>query len=48
VKKKIVENTEVDTVLVGRTLRNTARVAKNAVSTQVPRSSRTRPRPSRT
>ena len=35
VKKKIVENNELDTVLVGRTLRNTARVAKNTVSTQV-------------
>ncbi|MBY9067471.1 nitronate monooxygenase family protein [Hyphomonas sp. WL0036] len=35
VKKKIVENTELDTVLVGRSLRNTARVAKNDVSTQV-------------
>ncbi len=35
VKKKIVENNELDTVLVGRTLRNTARVAKNNVSTQV-------------
>lgn len=35
VKQKIVENTELDTVLVGRTLRNTARVARNAVSEQV-------------
>lgn len=35
VKKKIVENTELDTVLVGRSLRNTARVAKNDISTQV-------------
>ncbi|MEX1250110.1 MAG: nitronate monooxygenase family protein [Hyphomonas sp.] len=35
VKKKIVESNELDTVLVGRTLRNTARVAKNNVSTQV-------------
>ncbi|MFN4021190.1 MAG: NAD(P)H-dependent flavin oxidoreductase, partial [Erythrobacter sp.] len=35
VKKKIVENSELDTVLVGRSLRNTARVAKNAISTQV-------------
>ena len=35
VKKKIVENNELDTVLVGRTLRNTARVAKNTVATQV-------------
>lgn len=35
VKQAIVDGTEVDTVLVGRTLRNTARVAKNAVSVQV-------------
>jgi nitronate monooxygenase len=35
VKAKIVENTELDTVLVGRTLRNTARVARNMVSEQV-------------
>ncbi len=35
VKKKIVENNELDTVLVGRTLRNTARVARNAVSEKV-------------
>lgn len=35
VKKKIVENNELDTVLVGRTLRNTARVAKNNISVQV-------------
>jgi NADH:quinone reductase (non-electrogenic) len=35
VKQKIVDNTELDTVLVGRTLRNTARVAKNAVSEKV-------------
>jgi NADH:quinone reductase (non-electrogenic) len=35
VKRKIVENTELDTVLVGRTLRNTARVARNTVSQQV-------------
>ena len=35
VKRKIVENNELDTVLVGRSLRNTARVAKNAISTQV-------------
>ena len=35
VKRKIVENTERDTVLVGRTLRNTARVARNAISEQV-------------
>ncbi len=35
VKQKIVENTELDTVLVGRSLRNTARVARNAVSIEV-------------
>ena len=35
VKAKIVENTELDTVVVGRTLRNTARVARNMVSEQV-------------
>jgi nitronate monooxygenase len=35
VKRKIVENNELDTVLVGRTLRNTARVARNAISEQV-------------
>lgn len=35
VKAKIVENTELDTVLVGRTLRNTARVARNMVSEKV-------------
>ena len=35
VKQKIVDNTELDTVLVGRTLRNTARVARNSVSEQV-------------
>jgi len=35
VKRQIVEFTERDTVLVGRTLRNTARVARNAVSEQV-------------
>jgi nitronate monooxygenase len=35
VKRKIVENTELDTVLVGRNLRNTARVARNAVSEEV-------------
>jgi NADH:quinone reductase (non-electrogenic) len=35
VKRKIVENTELDTVLVGRSLRNTARVARNAVSEEV-------------
>jgi NAD(P)H-dependent flavin oxidoreductase YrpB (nitropropane dioxygenase family) len=35
VKRQIVEFTERDTVLVGRTLRNTARVARNAISEQV-------------
>lgn len=35
IKAKIVENTELDTVLVGRTLRNTARVARNSVAEQV-------------
>ena len=35
VKAKIFENTERDTVLVGRNLRNTARVARNAVSEKV-------------
>ena len=35
VKKQIVEFTERDTVLVGRSLRNTARVARNAISEQV-------------
>jgi nitronate monooxygenase len=35
VKQRIVENTELDTVLVGRNLRNTARVARNAVSEKV-------------
>ena len=35
VKRAIVENSERDTVLVGRTLRNTARVARNAISEQV-------------
>jgi len=34
-KRKIVENDELDTVLVGRNLRNTARVARNAVSEKV-------------
>ncbi len=34
-KQKIVDNTELDTVLVGRSLRNTARVARNAVSEEV-------------
>jgi NADH:quinone reductase (non-electrogenic) len=37
VKRQIVENTELDTVLVGRNLRNTARVARNAVSEEVAR-----------
>lgn len=35
VKRKIVENSELDTVLVGRNLRNTARVARNAISEKV-------------
>ena len=35
VKQQIVDNTERDTVLVGRNLRNTARVARNAVSEEV-------------
>jgi nitronate monooxygenase len=35
VKRQIVEFTERDTVLVGRTLRNTARVARNAISEKV-------------
>ena len=35
VKQKIVENDELDTVLVGRNLQNTARVARNAVSEEV-------------
>jgi NADH:quinone reductase (non-electrogenic) len=35
VKKSIVEMDELGTVLVGRTLRNTARVARNAISEQV-------------
>ncbi|MBN8843763.1 MAG: nitronate monooxygenase [Sphingomonadales bacterium] len=35
VKRRIVEATELDTVLVGRSLRNTARVARNAVSEEV-------------
>jgi NAD(P)H-dependent flavin oxidoreductase YrpB (nitropropane dioxygenase family) len=35
VKQRIVEGTELDTVLVGRNLRNTARVARNAVSEKV-------------
>jgi len=37
VKRKIVENTERDTMLINRTLRNTSRVAKNAVSEEVVR-----------
>jgi nitronate monooxygenase len=37
VKKKIVENTERDTILQNRTLRNTTRVARNAVSEEVVR-----------
>ena len=40
VKQKIVENSELDTVLVGRSLRNTARVAKNTVSVQVAQNQR--------
>lgn len=35
VKEQIVANSELDTELIFRTLRNTARVAKNAVSTEV-------------
>lgn len=35
VKEQIVQNGELDTVLVGRNLRNTARVARNAVSERV-------------
>lgn len=35
VKRRIVEATELDTVLVGRSLRNTARVARNGISEQV-------------
>ena len=35
VKRKIIENTERDTMLINRTLRNTARVAKNAISQEV-------------
>jgi nitronate monooxygenase len=35
VKKKIVENTERDTTLINRTLRNTSRVARNAISEEV-------------
>jgi NAD(P)H-dependent flavin oxidoreductase YrpB (nitropropane dioxygenase family) len=35
VKKKIVENTELDTILTNRTLRNTSRVARNAIAEEV-------------
>jgi NADH:quinone reductase (non-electrogenic) len=35
VKRKIVENTERDTILTNRTLRNTTRVARNAISEEV-------------
>jgi NADH:quinone reductase (non-electrogenic) len=35
VKRKIVENSERDTLLVNRTLRNTSRVARNAISEEV-------------
>jgi len=35
VKQRIVQATEVDTLLIGRTLRNTTRVAKNAVAVEV-------------
>jgi nitronate monooxygenase len=37
VKQKIVENTERDTILTNRTLRNTSRVARNAVAEEVVR-----------
>ena len=37
VKERIVDATEIDTILVGRTLRNTARVARNAVAEEVAR-----------
>ncbi len=37
VKQAIIANTELDTVLVGRSLHNTARVARNAVSQEVAR-----------
>jgi nitronate monooxygenase len=37
VKKKIVENTERDTILTNRTLKNTSRVARNAISEEVVR-----------
>ena len=35
VKQRIVDATETDTILVGRTLRNTARVARNAIAERV-------------
>lgn len=35
VKQKIVENSELDTVLVGRSLRNTSRAARNVISEQI-------------
>jgi nitronate monooxygenase len=35
VKRRIVEHTERDTVLINRTLNNTSRVAKNAISEEV-------------
>ncbi len=35
VKQKIVENTERDTILMNRTLRNTSRVARNAIAEEV-------------
>jgi nitronate monooxygenase len=35
VKRRIVEHTERDTVLINRTLHNTSRVAKNAISEEV-------------
>ena len=48
-KEAIVKNTERDTILTNRTLRNTSRVARNAISRGGgARSSRTRPRPSTT
>ena len=37
IKRKIVESTEQDTIHIFRTLRNTARVYKNAVSSEVVR-----------
>jgi nitronate monooxygenase len=37
VKQKIVENSERDTILMNRTLRNTARVARNAIAEEVVR-----------